>query len=92
MTIFLILTSAQLIIVYTILYFNIYVFMSALLINGFGIDIFMPFTRQSMFKHFDKPLTSPGIVVNSAILQISQGFAIALIAFILIVASGNFSR
>ena len=62
------------------LHFSVFVFVGLLFINGWCIGQLMPLIAQSVYRDLDKRLASTGSVINSAITQLTQGFAIALIA------------
>ena len=72
---------------FSMLYFNVWLFALLLLINGWCAGQLMPIIAQALYQDLGKEIVGTASVVNSAIRQLAQGFAIAMIALILILTS-----
>ena len=74
---------------YIMLHFTLVPYILLLILNGWCMGQLMPLIVQSTYRDLNKSLANVGSIINSAITQLSQGFAIALIAFMLIITAGG---
>ncbi len=74
---------------FSMLDFRVLVFALLLMVNGWCIGQLMPTIAQSLYQDLSREIVGTGSVVNSAIRQVTQGFAIALVALILIFTSNQ---
>ena len=72
---------------YSMLHFHVAIFVALLLLNGWCIGQLMPICTQFIYRDLNPSLAATGSVINSAIMQLTQGFAIAIIAGILMLTS-----
>jgi len=90
-SLFAIVIATQLLIAYCMLHFNLYLFLGTLLVTGWATTALMAINGQHLYHDLDKTLQSAGALISSAIIQLGRGFAIALIALVLIVSSGHYT-
>jgi MFS family permease len=80
---------AQLLISYCFLQFNISLFIVTLFIWGCTSSLMMALNSQYLYADLSNEQMSPAAVISSSIMQLSRGFAIAAIAMLLIITSGQ---
>ncbi|MEM9243304.1 MAG: MFS transporter, partial [Pseudomonadota bacterium] len=71
------------------LHFNLYILLLLLFINGFGIGIMMPVISQNIYGGLSKKLAGDGAIINTALRQAMQAFAISFVVLVLILASSQ---
>ena len=90
MIVLILLIISQCIIADCLLHFSLYPFLLALFATGWASAAFLSINGQHLYSDLTTSLQSAGAVISSAILQLSRGFAIVLVALVLIVSSGQY--
>jgi EmrB/QacA subfamily drug resistance transporter len=86
----LIFIGAQLVLSYFLLKFDIVACSIILMVIGWCSGIFFPTINTAIYKPLTTENLSVGITINSAVIQLTGSFTIAIIALILIISSQSF--
>jgi len=86
----LIVSLSEFVISYLLSHFHLIPLLLMLLIIGYAMPVLMSMLNSKIYTNLDPNMINDGTTINSAAIQLSGSFSVAIIALILIIISGQY--